>query len=68
MPKNDQLAFAKWIKKHEKEIENNSFSEALEEEKNSFLKLSATGLNRAFSEDEPTYSLEDCIEVGVTQE
>ena len=63
MPKNDQLAFAEWIKKHEKEIENSSLSNDLEEEKNNFLNLSAVGLNRVFSDDEPTYSLEDCIEI-----
>jgi hypothetical protein len=64
MPLPDRKAFYEWIKVHEKEIESDTIDYDLEEERNDFLNLSASGLNRAYSDDEPEYSIEDCVEIN----
>jgi hypothetical protein len=64
MPKKDQKAFKQWIIEHQEEIETETFKENFDSERIDFLKLSAYGLNRAYSDDEPEYTLEDCIELN----
>jgi hypothetical protein len=63
MPKKDQKAFKQWIVEHQEEIEMETFKDDSDKEREDFLKLSAYGLSRAYSDDEPEYTLDDCLEL-----
>ena len=41
-----------------------TFKDDFDTEREDFLKLSAYGLSRAYSDDEPEYTLDDCIELN----
>ena len=64
MPQKDQRAFKQWIVEHQEEIETATFKDDFDTEREDFLKLSAYGLSRAYSDDEPEYTLEDCMELN----
>ncbi len=59
LPPQEKQEVVKWVKEHE----NKPYDHEKVERKD-FLKLSAIGLNRAYSDNEPEYTLDDCIEIN----
>lgn len=60
LPPEEQKEVSMWIKKHE----SSNQSQEIDERKD-FLEFSASGLNRAYNDNEPEYSLDDCIEENI---
>lgn len=58
LPPQEQREVAMWIKTHE----TNPKEE--QQERKDFLSLSNFGLNGAYSDNEPEYTIDDCISVN----